>query len=53
MEIFEHIADKYGFPVAVMVWLFWRDYTFMNTLSKKLQILIDLVGVLAAKVEIK
>jgi hypothetical protein len=51
MDVLEHIADKYGFPIAVMVWMFWRDYKFMTMLGKKLQILIDLLGVVAAKRE--
>lgn len=51
MELWEHFADKYGFPVAVLIWMFWRDYMFISALSLKLQSIIDLLGVLAAKVE--
>jgi hypothetical protein len=49
----EHVADKYGFPVAVMVWMFWRDYRFLTMLSGKLQSIVDLLGVVAAKLESK
>ena len=49
----EHLLDKYGLPVAVAVWMFWRDYKCLTLLSNKLQIVIDLLGALCAQHEVK
>lgn len=51
-ELAELFRDL-GFPVAVVVWLFWRDYMVMRHVEKRLQQVIDLLGVLAANSEEK
>jgi hypothetical protein len=32
----EHILDKFGFPVAVVVWMFWRDTKFLRLIADSL-----------------
>jgi hypothetical protein len=35
-EMIEHVLDKYGFPMAVVIWMFWRDYMFLRVLSVRI-----------------
>ncbi len=51
MEIFEHVADKNGIPLALLIWMFWRDYQFLTIVSSKLQVATDLLTRIAERIE--
>lgn len=44
---FEHFADKYGFPVLVVIWMFWRDWYFVKSLSIDMKMALNLLEKIA------
>jgi hypothetical protein len=46
-QLLEHILDKYGFPVAVVLWMFWRDWYFLRTVAVDIKVALSLLEKIA------
>jgi hypothetical protein len=47
LEQFEHFADKYGFPILLVIWMFWRDWYFVKSLALDMKIALNLLEKIA------
>jgi len=51
IEQLEHFADKYGFPILLVIWLFWRDWYFVKSLAIDMKLALNLLERIADKEE--
>jgi hypothetical protein len=45
----EHFADKYGFPILIVIWMFWRDWYFVKSLAIDMKLALNLLDKIANK----
>lgn len=51
VSVAEHFIDKYGFPIAVLIWMFWRDYQVMSRVERRLQSIADALNPITRRME--
>ena len=51
IEQFEHWADKYGFPILLVIWMFWRDWYFVKSLAIDMKLALNLLERIAARAD--
>jgi hypothetical protein len=52
-EVIEHTLDKYGFPLAIVIWMFWRDWFFITKLTSDISAALEILRIISTKLNNK